>query len=139
MDNENLSLGHIREDINSEITLYAGFKIKLSEVQKFWINNPTLKRYKVHDKKFTTAPGVYRNLKKGPPATARKANRQFNPEGLQMSPRELARIQGVPDDFVIYFENSNIGYWINKGRATVTKTPPWEIGEWFKNQITKIL
>ena len=139
LEHENIKIGHIREDINSEITLYAGFKIKLGEVQKFWLNNPNLKRYKVYDKKFTTAPGVYRNPEKSFPSTARKANRQFNPKGLQMSPRELARIQGVPDDFNLYFENSNIGYWINKGRATVTKTPPWEIGEWFKNQITKIL
>lgn len=135
---ENFEIGHIRENIDDLITLYAGFKTTLKEVQKFWLDNPNLKRYKVYGRNFDSAPGVYRNLQFEHPATARKANRQFNHLGLQMSPRELARIQGVPDTFGIYFDGSKLGYWINKGRATVTKCPPYEIGKWFEQQLTNI-
>ena len=138
LDGVSLNMGHIRENINNIITLYAGFKITLKQVQDFWLKNPTLKRYKVSGRNFDNAPGVYRNLEFDYPSTARKANRQFNHLGLQMSPRELARIQGVPDSFNIYFEPNKIGYWINKGRATVTKCPPYEVGEWFKRQLLKI-
>jgi site-specific DNA-cytosine methylase len=135
LDKEDIEFGHVREDINSIITLYAGFKIALKDVQKFWKENPEISRWVVKNKKFSTAPGVYRNTKNKYPSTARKCNRQFNPEGLQMSPRELARIQGVPDEFKLYIDPENIQYCINKARATVTKTPPWEIGQWFYNQL----
>ena len=138
LDYEDISIGHVREDINSIITLYAGFKIPLKNVQQIWQKNPQLSRWVVKDRKFSTAPGVYRNPKDKYPATARKANRQFNPQGLQMSPRELARIQGIPDKFNIPIETDNIQYWINKGRASVTKTPPYEIGQWFYNQLMLI-
>jgi site-specific DNA-cytosine methylase len=135
---EDLDLGHVREDINSVITLYAGFKIPLKDVQRIWQENPGQSRWVVKDRKFTTAPGVYRNTENKYPSTARKANRQFNPRGLQMSPRELARIQGVPDEFKIIIKEDNIQYWINKGRASVTKTPPYEIGQWFFKQLQTI-
>jgi site-specific DNA-cytosine methylase len=129
---ENLYYGNVREDINDIITLYAGFKDNLKNIQNTWIENDW-KRWKVENRNFTTAPGVYRNKFNEPPKTARKANRQFNPNGLMMTPRELARIQGVPDEFRVYMEKDNLYYWINKGRATVTKTPPYEIGVWFYN------
>jgi site-specific DNA-cytosine methylase len=135
---EDIELGHVTEDINSVITLYAGFKISLKDVQKIWQEDPDLSRWVVKDRKFTTAPGVYRNPKAKYPSTARKSNRQFNPRGLQMSPRELARIQGVPDDFKLIIKEEDIQYWINKSRASVTKTPPYEIGQWFYNQLTSI-
>ena len=137
LEGENIKLGHVRENINDLITLHAGFKITLKDVQKYWLANPNLKRYKVHGRNFDSAPGVYRNLQFEHPATARKANRQFNHLGLQMSPRELARIQGIPDNFGIYIDEHELGYWINKGRATVTKTPPQEVGEWFARQLLK--
>lgn len=132
-----IASGHYRENINDTITLYAGYKDSLRNIRNFWINNPKLKRYPVYDRKFSTAPGVYRNLKDGYPATARKANRQFSHKGLQMSPRELARIQGVPDLFEIHIDTNELTYWINKGRTTVTKCPPYEIGLWFKKQLIK--
>jgi len=135
LKDEDIELGHVREDINSIITLYAGFKISLKDVQQFWQENPEQSRWIVKGKKFSTAPGVYRNPKNKYPVTARKANRQFNPEGLQMSPRELARIQGVPDNFKIIIKEENKQYWVNKARASVTKTPPYEIGQWFFNQL----
>lgn len=131
-------IGHIREDITDIITMYSGFKISLKKVQKFWLKNPTLKRWPVNDKKFTTAPGVYRNLETSYPAVARKANRQFNAQGLQMSPRELAIIQGLPKRFKIYMDLDRKTFSINKGRTTVTKTPPMEISRWFYKQLKKI-
>jgi len=130
--------GHFREDITDVITMYSGFKISLKKAQQFWLDNPTLKRWPAHDRNFTTAPAVYRNLDNDYPAVARKANRQFNAEGLQMSPRELARIQGVPDTFKIYLDNDRKTFSINKGRTTVTKTPPYEISRWFYKQLLKI-
>jgi len=131
LDKEDFKLGHVRESLDEIITLYAGFKISLRNAQKVWVENPELSRWQVTGRKFTTAPGVYRNLPDKYPSTARKANRQFNPSGLQMSPRELARIQGVPDDFIIFMDKGNLQYWINKGRASVAKCPPYEIGKWF--------
>jgi site-specific DNA-cytosine methylase len=130
--------GHIRESIDDVITMYSGFKISLREVQQFWLDNPTLKRWPAHERNFTTAPAVYRNLANDYPAVARKANRQFNSQGLQMSPRELARIQGLPDTFKIYTDNNRKTFSINKGRTTVTKTPPYEISRWFYKQLLKI-
>lgn len=134
------STGQITEDINGEITLYAGFKDKISNIMGVW--NTTLKnkkRWIVTDRKFTTAPGVYKNLENEPPATARKANRQFNHKGQMMSPRELARIQGIPDSFILVDDKSRLNFWINKGRVTCTKTPPMEISRWFKLQLWKHL
>lgn len=141
LTNEDISIGHVRENLDDEITLYGGFKMPLREIQRHWERYPFVKRWKVSTQEnFTTAPGVYRNLDNSYPATARKANRQFNQQGLTMSPRELARIQGVPDDFIIYMdEKPTVGYWINKGRATVTKCPPYEIGVWFMDVLTNTI
>jgi len=130
--------GNVREPLTDLITLYAGFKVNLKAIKELWDFNPREKRWKVYNRKFDTAPGVYKNLFNDYPATARKANRQFNHESLQMTPRELARIQGIPDHFVIYINQDNIKYWINKGRTTVTKTPPYEISLWFYKQVLKI-
>lgn len=132
--------GHIREDINMKITLYAGKKMTLSEIRDEWLKRG-VSRWEVTDRMFLTAPGVYLNLANRYPSTARKANRQFNHEGLMMSPRELARIQGVPDSFIIHVGEGNTGFWINKGRVSMTKCPPYEIGLWLKeclNQVMKI-
>lgn len=131
-------LGHVWEAANEPLTIYGGKKITLEDARKFWRNNPTAKRWPVYDRKYTTAPGVYRNLADEYPATARKQNRQFNPRGLQMSPRELARIQGVPDNFKIYMEPEQAQYWINKGRVTIAKSAPYEIAEWFYLQLLKV-
>lgn len=128
--------GHFREDIDTKITLYAGKKMTLREIQQEWLKRG-VSRWEVNDRVFLTAPGVYLNLANRFPSTARKANRQFNHEGLMMSPRELARIQGVPDSFIIHFEENRLGFWINKGRVSVTKCPPYEIGLWLRACISK--
>jgi site-specific DNA-cytosine methylase len=132
-------IGHIRESINSRITLYAGFKTSAAEIQEGWLKNDWT-RWQVTGRNFGTAPGVYRNLEGGHPNTARKANRQYNPEGLMMTPRELARIQGVPDNFEIAWDLKlrPEGFWINKGRLTVTKCPPMEIAIWFKELLQQM-
>ena len=138
LNEEDWEIGHVREDIDDVITMYSGYKISLRKAQQFWLENPTLKRWPVYDRKFSTAPGVYRNLSNGYPAVARKANRQFNPSGLQMSPRELGRIQGVPDTFKLLLDPNRKTFTINKARTTVTKTPPYEIARWFYKQLKKV-
>ena len=132
--NYHYRFGHVTENINTKITIYAGKKMTLERIKKYWDSDPNQKRFIAKNRKYTTAPGVYRNLPNEYPQVARKTNRQFNPDGIQMSPRELARIQGIPDNFriVAYYGrmNKDIGYWINKGRTTATKCPPYEVGLW---------
>jgi len=135
----NPHIGHIREDENDIITLYAGYKDVISNIRNEWVTKrASEKRWKTPDKKFTTAPGVYKNLEFEYPATVRPTNRQYNHKGEMMSPRELARIQGIPDDFELYYDTNKHKYCINKGRVTVTKTPPYEVGIWFFRQVMKI-
>lgn len=138
LNEEDYEIGHVREDINDIITIYSGKKLSLKEIQRFWLDNPNLKRWPVYDRKFTTAPGVYRNLDNDYPAVARKANRQYNQEGLQLSPRELARIQGIPNRFRLYLDPNRKTFSINKARTTVTKTPPYEIAKWFYQNLKQI-
>jgi len=137
---EDITQGHIREDINNTITLYGGFKDTLKNIRKGWLDNPDMYKWKVEGRNFTTAPGVYINRANQFPKTARKANRQFNHWGLTMSPRELAKIQGVPDTFKIYIglDPLHSTYWINKGRTSVTKCPPYEMGAWIKRKCKKL-
>lgn len=134
-----ITRGHVRESLTDTITIYAGKKLKISEIREIWNDNPDKKRWEwCPGKRFSTAPGVYRNKAKDYPATARKANRQFDHQGLMLTPRQLARIQGVPDEFEIYVDPDKLNFWINKGRALVTKTPPMEISKWFKRKIDKL-
>lgn len=133
--------GNVREPINELISIYGGKKMSLLDIQKEWqVRLKGKKRFWVdpsENRKFKTAPGVYRNLKNSYPATARKANRQFDHQGLTLSPRQLARVQGVPDKFKIHIDPNKLKYWINKGRTVVTKTPPMEISYWFKSCLKK--
>lgn len=133
---------HISEPLDKEITMYAGYKIYLSDVKKLWTTSlADQSRWPVSDpgKAFQNAPGVYKNLKSRYPMTARRQNRQFNHHGIMMSPRELARIQGIPDKFKIWQDDSRQEFCINKGRTTVAKTPPVEIPIWFKQEILKLI
>lgn len=128
-----LELAHVREMAHNEVTMYSGYKIPIFKVRELWRGEFKKKRrWPVTNRKFLNAPGVYRNRKNDYPATARKANRQFDHNGKMLTPRQLARIQGVPDEFKIYMDLDKLNYWINKGRAAVTKTPPMEISRWFK-------
>lgn len=138
LEKENIKSGNIREPINSTITLYAGFRSTLYDIRDYWRKNPGKKRITVYGRNFNTAPGVYRNLYNDFPSTARKANRQYNHNGLQLTPRELARIQGIPNRFQLFIDPNKKLYWINKARTSVTKCPPYEIGYWFYKQCNKI-
>lgn len=133
-------LGHARENGLDEISIYAGRKMRIRDIRDYWQEELKGKRrWSVTDRKFTTAPGVYRNRRLDYPATARKANRQFDHNGNMLTPRQLARVQGVPDEFRLFVHPDKLKYWINKARAAVTKTPPMEISYWLKDQIFKIL
>jgi site-specific DNA-cytosine methylase len=133
--------GYFREALSESISIYGGKKMTLEEIRMDWQTRlKDQKRYYVPEeegRKFKTAPGVYRNVSNSFPATARKANRQFDHNGLTLTPRQLARVQGVPDDFKLYIDTDRLNYWINKARTTVTKTPPYEIGYWFKRKLEK--
>ena len=134
----NPSISHIREPLDEVISIHARKRMSLGEIALHWKRLPGKKRWITEPGfNFSTAPGVYRNLKNDFPATARKANRQFDHYGLTLSPRQLARIQGIPDEFIIHYEDSKPKYWINKGRTVVTKTPPYEISSWFKIKVEK--
>jgi site-specific DNA-cytosine methylase len=135
-----LEIGHVRENPMEVITIYAGKKMRNCEITEYWQTVlKGKKRWEVTDRKFNRAPGVYRNNKRDYPATARKANRQFDHNGLMLTPRQLARVQGVPDDFKLVIEQKKLNYWINKTRAVVTKTPPMEISKWFKRKLEKCI
>lgn len=128
--------GNIREDLDEVITMYSGYKISLSDAQEFWLDNPDKRHWPVDNGRMKTAPGVYINRSNDIPLTVRKTNRQFNPKGEQMSPRELARIQGVTDNFMFY-NYPNDKTTINKGRVTVGNSPPMEIGMWILSRLKK--
>lgn len=131
--------GLVREPINSVISIHGGKKLSLLQIQKEWQKRlKGKKRWAVEGGNYSTAPGVYRNLDNDYPATARKANRQYDGDGLTLTPRHLARVQGVPDEFELHIDESKLQFWINKARTCVTKTPPMEISEWFKKCIDKI-
>ena len=128
--------GDITEPIDDIITMYSGFKISLKDAQQFWLNNPGLRHWPVNNGRMNTAPGVYINRERDTPLTVRKTNRQFNPEGLQMSPRELGRIQGLTDNFLFY-EDRDPKVTINKGRITVGNSPPMQMGSWILSRLKK--
>ena len=129
------SNGHWTEDIEEVITMYAGFKIRLDDAKDYWNRKPELRHWPCKPgSNMGTAPGVYINRAKDLPLTVRKTNRQFNPEGIQMTPRELARIQGVPDKF-LFAKMETEKASINKGRITVANTPPMEIAYWIYDRL----
>lgn len=130
--------GNVREPMDKVFNVCARLKMSVGDIQKVWLSNNDMKRWEVVGERFTTAPGVYRNLNNEFPKTARKSERQFNPDGLPMSPRELARIQGIPDSFKIFIDRDNLQYSINKARVTVTKCPPYNFSSWVKRCLLKI-
>lgn len=131
---EDVSIGHVRELSSDVISIFARKRLSIEQIKLEWQTRLSEKSRWITDagEKFSSAPGVYRNLKHKAPATARKANRQFDHKGDMLTPRQLARIMGVPDDFKIYMELGKRNYWINKARTTITKGMVYEISTWFK-------
>lgn len=138
---EQPSIAHVREPLDKICNLYLpeqGLRqISYSHAKEVWMTKlKNQGRWPVGGK-MKNQPGVSRNLKGAYPTTVRKQNRQFGTQGLVLSPREMANIQGVPLKFRLIFNNSQRIYWINKGRLTVTKTMPYEIANWFKQLVIK--
>ena len=117
-------------------------KLSLGEIRELWQKDfSQYYKWPINSARMKTLPGVYRNKPEGFPMTARKQDRQFRPDGVIMSPGELAVIQGFPNRYKLYMEtnDSKKNYWINKGRVTVTKGPSYEMGVWIKQCLKKAL
>jgi site-specific DNA-cytosine methylase len=134
-------LCHVREHDDFMVNMYYGdsSRISLKKVRKLWLTEfRDKKKWPVNKGNLKNQPGINRNFADDYPLTVRKQNRQFNHLGYVLTPREMARIQGIPDSFKIWYDPTKYNYCINKGRVTVTKTPPYEIGKWFHDIIEKL-
>jgi len=132
---------HVREPDDYSIPLYIDGKRKITvkEAREIWRTRfKDYGRWEVEDEKMKNQPGVYRIFGDGYPLTVRKQNRQFGPDGNMLTPREIARIQGIPDSFKLWYDPDRSLYCINKARVTVAKTPPYEVGVWFKGICDKL-
>ena len=134
--------GDVRELPTHKVCMYdyrdpAKTKLTLAEIEHLWTHDfKNAYKWPINSKKMKTLPGVYRNHADRYPMTARKQDRQFRPDGVIMSPRELANIQGFPMRYKIFCETDpehpKYKYWINKRRVTVTKGPSYQMGQWIK-------
>lgn len=133
------SLCHVREPDTMVVSMpWKGKKLSYAETREIW--NTELagsKKWPVGGK-MGCLPGVNRNLPGIHPLTVRKQNRQYTSKGYVLSPREMLSIQGGPESFKLVFHEDRRIYWINKGRATATKTGPYEIGMYLYNSLIKI-
>lgn len=127
--------GNFRPDLNTRIAIYGGRQMTYAEIKDMWEALGPVTRIHTPDETFKTAPGVYRDLPTRFPNTIRKSNRCFNPDGLSYTPRERARIQGIPDDFLILSSGKEPTTLFNKGCITTGSTPSYEVGLWFYNTI----
>jgi site-specific DNA-cytosine methylase len=140
----NLVLGknaHVREAYDSRLCLYYKDQRNLSvkEAKHIWKTEfKEFRKWPVNQGNLVHQPGIYRNLDKDLPLTVRKQNRQFNEDGDILSPREIARIQGVPDYFKLWVDEGRYNYSLNKARITLAKSPPYEIGQWFYKCLTQL-
>jgi site-specific DNA-cytosine methylase len=135
--------GHVRESLASFVSLYYKDKRRITagEARDLWLGEfKDGRHWPVYQGNLTNQPGIYINREGDFPLTVRKQNRQFNHLGLMLTPREMARIQGVPDKFKIWIdEEDRFTYSLNKARVTIAKSPPYEIGAWFKGIMDKII
>jgi site-specific DNA-cytosine methylase len=132
---------HVRESMDKTANLIWGDdKIIPYRTAEYVWNTSLAGKSRWHvGGKMKNQPGVTRNLPDKFPSTVRKQNRQFTTDGLVLSPREMANIQGVPQDFNLIFHPENDVYWINKARLTVTKTMPYEVANWFRRKLVRII
>jgi len=131
--------GHFVPDDSTLVQIYQGIKVTYQEAKQYWLDNPfRFQWFMPHPKKedkILTAPGVYRLTNWDFPKTVRVGGKQFNPDLNEMSGRELARIQGVPDEFKLIDDHIKPAYADTKNKVTVCNTPPMEIGEWFRQTV----
>lgn len=139
LNGDDEALFDLREDEDTVVCMEKdGIKLNLRQIEDIWLGDyKEYYRWPMPGTKMKTLPGVYRNKADDYPFTARKQNRQFNFDGKMLTPRQLARIQGVPDEFKLWYGRDQKLYCINKARATVTKCPPYEIGLWFSECLKK--
>ena len=135
---------NVRETDDFMIPMYYHGKRKLSakETRKLWQSEfKGLTRWPIFDNpRMKNQPGIFRLDAEKAPFTVRKQSRQFDPWGYILTPRQLAAIQGVPDWFkLVHFVDKDLNYSLNKARATVTKSPPYEVSVWFKRCIKQML
>lgn len=137
-------LFHLREPDKTVMHMERNWRrLTLAEIREEW-NKPENLRTKswnaaTHGKgRMKTLPGVYRNRAEDLPRAVLRNNRQFDPEGNIMSPRQLANIQGLPTDFKLYYNPEKLTTCLNKARVTIAKSPPHDIGHWFYRKIRKI-
>lgn len=137
-EKEDSYLCHVRERDEWFLPLYHGDrrKITVAEARQLWNTEfRDSKRWVVAYSKMKNQPGVYRVMADDYPLTVRKQSRQFRWDGYLLSPREIARIQGIPDKFFLWHDKKQHLYCINKARTTAAKSPPYEIGQWFYEYI----
>lgn len=137
----NIALCHVRESKNKVVCIEKDFKkLKLWQVREEWLRtgNKNWDARTTGKGKMITLPGVYRNLPNHYPRTVRPASRQFNSRGYMMTPRELAAINGIPDDFILYYDPEKHSLCINKAMVTAAKTAPYEMGTWFSKILLKL-
>lgn len=146
LEEDDESIGNIRETPDKKIKM-GNKSMTFGEIEKGW--NTTYKdaRYWPLDSNKPDGayiPGVYRLHPKRFPQTCRQDPRQFRPDGKPLSPRELARIQGIPDKFKLLMpgstddaleEGKDTEYYLNKARITVAKGAPYELGLWLRSKI----
>lgn len=137
-------LFHLREHDSTVMHMERNWKrLTLAEIRQEW-NKPENQSKKswdaaTHGKgRMKTLPGVYRNRNHDYPRAVLRNNRQFDPNGNIMSPRQLANIQGIPTEFKLYYDSERLTYCLNKARVTIAKSPPHDIGLWFFHRIRKI-
>lgn len=144
LDKDNPINMNIREPGDKSVKM-GNKSFTFLEIEEGW-NNKKLKKKRywpldLKKKDSAYIPGVYRLLSNGYPQTVRQDPRQFRPDGKPLSPRELARIQGIPDGFILHRpeekEFFDALYYINKARITVAKGAPYELGMWIAEKIKK--
>lgn len=137
---DNPKNGNIREKSSKKIKM-GKKSFTFGEIQEGWLGKKLSKeKYWPLDLDKIDSPyipGVYRLFEDNYPQTIRQDPRQFRPDGLPLSPRELARIQGIPDRFKLYIpeDSTKESYYINKARITVAKGAPYELGLWLRSKI----
>lgn len=139
---DNADIGNIREKPKKKIKM-GKKSFTFGEIEEGWNERFAEKKYWPLDESDPDSnyiPGVYRLLPESFPQTIRQDPRQFRPDGKPLSPRELARIQGIPDKFKLYIpedgtHGKKVSYFINKARITVAKGAPYELGLWLKDKI----
>ena len=140
---DNPQIGNIRESRDKKVKM-GKKSFSFGEIEDKWVTDFKKEKYWPLDLKDLGKgyiPGVYRIFDSNYPQTIRQDPRQFRPDGKPLSPRELARIQGIPDSFKLYIPEvlaegeEDFEYYINKARITIAKGAPYELGLWLRSKI----